>query len=144
MPSSKPQRGADDSARYALPAMILGGALFAISFLPLFAGGRERWTKEQALELQQASMRIQELTHQLSTQTPDTATKNTSQDFKQALDHFESLQVELKKARSHSGSLGAVLRIAGLLLVVGGGVGYVVTRQKKTAELRPVHSVRTP
>jgi hypothetical protein len=127
----------------ALPAIILGAALFALSFLPIFASGRERWTKDQALELQQASMRIQELTHKLGSQSPDTANKQAAEDYHQALDRFEALQGELKSAQGRSGSLGAVLRILGLLLAIGGAVSFFATK-RKSGDLRPVHTARTP
>jgi len=143
MSSNDPRHGAESLARFALPAVIVGMALFALSFLPLFTSGRERWTKQQALELQQASMRIQELTHQLGSQTPDTASRQTSQDYRQALDHYEDLQSQLKDARGRSGSLGPVMRILGLLLAIGGAVSFFATKRKST-DLRPIHTVRTP
>lgn len=143
MPNSEPQRGADGFARYALPAIAIGLVLFGASFLPMFASGRERWTKEQALELQQASMRIQELTHKLASQTPDSASRSASDDYHQAVDHFKSLQLQLKDARSHRGGLGAVLRILGLLLAVGGAATWLASK-RKPAELRPIRATRLP
>lgn len=143
MPNSESQRGAANSARYAFSAIVLGAAIFALSFLPLFAGGRERWTKEQALELQESSMRIQELTHKLGSQTRDEATKTTADDYHQALDRFQSLQGELKNAQARSNSVGPVMRILGLLVAIGGSAGFFV-KPRKAAELRPVHTTRTP
>ncbi|MGE3241907.1 MAG: hypothetical protein AB7G28_00695 [Pirellulales bacterium] len=144
MASIEPQRGRVSSTRYALPALFAGVALLGLSFLPILASGRDRWTKEQALELQQASLRIQELTHKLGSQTPDTASKRTATDYQDALNHFQDLQTELKDARGRTGSLKAVMRIVGLLLVVVGASGFATTRRRNTADLRPVHTVRTP
>jgi hypothetical protein len=143
MSSNDRQRNAEASARYALPAIVMGITLFGLSFLPIFASGRERWTKDQALELQQASMRIQELTHKLGAQTPDTVNRQTSQDYQQALDHFANMQSQLKEAQSRSGSLEAVLRILGLLLAIGGAVSFFATK-RKSGDLRPIHTARTP
>lgn len=142
MSSNEPRPGAVAPSRYALPAILLGIALLAVSFLPLFASGRESWTKEQALELQQASMRIQELTHKLGSKSRDTASRQAADDYQQALDHFQLLQSELKDAQSRNNSLAPVLRMLGLLMAIGGAANLAAAKRKKTAELPPMHTTR--
>ena len=72
MASTEPQVNSSKARTQSILVVGVGFSLLATSFLPWLAGGRERWTKEQALEYQQASLRIQELTHKLASQTPDT------------------------------------------------------------------------
>lgn len=141
MPQSESQGGTASAARYALPAIVLGGLLLGISFLPSLAGGHARWTKDQALEYQQASMRIQELTHDLGSQSPDTASPATTVEFRAALDHFHNLESQLKDAREQSGHGATVLRVVGLLLAIGGTIS-LVPKKRKAGELRPFTAVR--
>jgi len=143
MSPSESERVKTNTARYALTAILVGVVLLGVSFLPALAGGQARWSKEQALEYQQASLRIQELTHTLASQTPETASRKSADEFQDALGHFHDLQSNLETARGQSGHLAAVLRVAGLLLLVGGAISFLPMK-RKPAELRPFTATRDP
>lgn len=143
MASTELQGMSSKARTQSILVVVVGIGLLATSFLPWLAGGRARWSKEQALEYQQASLRIQELTHKLASQTPETASRDTADDFQDALDHFHDLQSKLETARGQSGHLAAVLRVVGLVLVVGGAI-RLIPMKRKSSELRPFSAARDP
>ena len=54
--------------------------LVGLSFLPASCDRRERWTNGSSKrEYQDASMQIQQLTHELGSQSPDTASRDTDE-----------------------------------------------------------------
>lgn len=127
MPSSDPE---PRSSRTGLAAVLLGMLLVALSFLPAIAGERARWTTERAREYQNASLRIQQLTHELGDQQPDDAGRATEEEYRAAIDHFQDLQAELHQARSDRGLLKTALRVLGGGLVVGGMVRHLAARRE--------------
>ena len=100
MASSEIGPGPQRSPKAALAAVALGILLVGLSFLPALAGQRERWTKEQATAYQDASMKIQQLTHELGNQSPDTASRAKEAEFQQAINRFQDLRTELNEARA--------------------------------------------
>ena len=120
------------SRRASIAATVLGAALVGISFLPAVAGERERWTNERAREYQDASMRIQKLTHQLGEQKPDTAARHTEVEFQKAMGRFQDLQTELNQARNDGGLLKMTLRAIGGVLGVAGIAYFFASRRKES------------
>lgn len=129
--------------KFSIGAILIGLAIAALSFLPSLAAGTKRWTPDKAREFQKASLEIQELSHTVVSQTPDSASRETSTRFQKAIDNFESLRTELEEARSHNGSLAAVLRLLGGTLIVGGIVGCLATIRIPKGE-SGVHLRRNP
>src|SRR5688572_27432172 len=120
-----------DSARLQIAALaaILAGIVLAIaSFLPMFQSAGQRWTKDRAIEYQEASLAIQNLGHEVSAQSPENASRAESEKLNNALAHFRQLQQELETARSESLSIGVLLRVVGVLSAIGGVICYIAWR----------------
>jgi hypothetical protein len=123
MASNEPVSGEKDSRKAGLATAIVGILLVGASFVPALTGSSERWTTEQASAYQDASMRIQKLTHDLGNQSPDSASRDTDVEFEKALDHFHDLRAELNDARNDRGYLKMALRVIGGTLGIA-GLGY--------------------
>ena len=118
----------------AIGILLAGLVLTAVSFAPLFQSGSERWTADRAREYQDASLEIQELTHELGGRSPESAKREDSQKLNDALQHFQVLQQELKDAQAQSGGLAVLLRAAGIVLMVVGVVMFVVRRRPASSD----------
>jgi flagellar basal body-associated protein FliL len=134
MSRSEPKADSSQPQIASLIALVVGVILTAASFLPAFQPPAERWTTEQAREYQAASLQIQELTHSAASKTPDTATRDDERKMQDALAHFQELQQNLEAARNQSASLAVLLRTAGVLLLIGGAVLYLMTRPSPAEE----------
>ncbi len=118
--------------------MLAGSMLFALSFLPVLSGGRERWTTDQALAYQAASMQIQEFSHQMVGDKPAIAQHQAAEGFRNALYNFQALRTKLNDARSRSNSWAMLLRAVGIVTVATGAVSFlykVVQKQRSTEGL---------
>jgi hypothetical protein len=142
MASSKTAPSTDGVRQFSFGAILFGVALFLTSFLPALSAGSERWTSEKALEYQKASEQIQRLTHEVAKQSPDATSRESSDQFQHAIDHFESLRGELEDARGRKGTLATVLRILGGTLAVVGLIGATST-VRRTKREHGVHLRRT-
>jgi hypothetical protein len=130
MASNEPQLARNRSRPLALGAVLLGVALVAVSFLPVLASGRDRWTNDDAREYQETSMQIQTLTHHLGSQTPETASRDKSDEFKHAVDQFQQLRTKLESAQARSAIWPTTLRVVGLVVGLAGIVNFFSTMQK--------------
>lgn len=131
MPNSESDHVPVRSQRWGVAAIVVGLVLACLSFLPAFSGGSERWTSDEARAYQDASMKIQNLTHQLGSEQPETVSRNSSADFEKAIEDFQELRSKLEEARDRSGLWGTTLRLAGVALLFVGAARLWSARRSK-------------
>jgi hypothetical protein len=127
MAPSEPPAEAGLRSKWFVVAVLGGVSLVALSFLPAFASGKARWTPDKARAYQEASVKIQELSHKVAQESPDTVSRATSDEVNEALDNFDQLRHELESVRSQSGLWAIALRAIGICLVALGIAGYVAS-----------------
>jgi hypothetical protein len=147
MSSSEPDQKRQPRRQFAVASLAAGAVLLSLSFVPALSSGKERWSTEKARDYQQASLEIQELTHELVNKSPDDMSRETSTKYRDAMDNYESLRSQLEDARSRRGTSAAVLRVLGAGLMIAGILSFLSTvrRQRKFdgVHLRRVESPAT-
>jgi hypothetical protein len=124
-------------------AFLAGGVLAAASWLPVFSPSDGVWPAEKASAYRQASLKIQELTHELGNLPPEDLSREDAEQFRSAMDNYESIRAELESAQQrHRAAWGPLLRIGGFFLLIASAFLYFATLRLPLRGMKGVHLQR--
>jgi hypothetical protein len=106
----------------------------------MFSPGDGVWPAEKASAYRQASLKIQELTHELGNLSPDDVSREEAEQFRSAMDNYESIRAELESAQNrHRAAWGPWLRICGFFLLIASAFFYFATLRFPLRGMKGVH-----
>lgn len=103
-------------------ALILVGVLMigASLFTPHLSPGRSAWSQQQALEYQAAAANLHQLSHDFAEASPGPQVEAVQDKLNQAKVEYRRLRTQLDAARSLTGRITTILRVAGVVLAIAG------------------------
>ncbi len=107
--------------------LIVGIALIAWSFIwASIATGSSTWSQEQARKYQAAATKLHSLSHQYAQEAARGNEAAVRDDLDKARAEYQSLRGELESAIGRPRYIAWMLRLAGLLLLIGGVVSLLM------------------